>query len=725
MKNIYLLLSIFLLFAFPRTTFSQGTNENLIYDSIKEAKAEGVNFNRINSIFTQVSPLNLLPDRFIQTDQVDYLDFRPQNIKELTSAITFTLPFQNREIELELLEVPETFYDYIVMTSDGKTTPANREIKHYRGIIKDDPKSIVAISFLKDEIMGIIANDEGNFNIAKEEHSNLYILYNDKNVKQIPILECHTKDEGYPDYKKEVLFEKDKNAILSNQKCIKIYFETEHDVFLNKGSVSNVEGFVSGLFNQIAMLYQNENITIGLSEIYVWTTVDPYTGIDTDQTLKQFQTYRTSFNGDLGHLVTFRNIGGGVAAGFEGICNPLVKQRLAVGGIYDYYNNIPNYSWSVFLITHELGHLFGSRHTQACVWNGNNTAIDGCAATEGGCPLPGLPSSGGTIMSYCHNVPSVGINFNLGFGIQPGNVIRNKVATATCLCECAPKKITGPPVVCSSENFSINGMPTGTSIVWSASPTGKVTITGSGSFITVTKVPGATGTVTLNADVTTACFGIVRVSKVITLWAGAPIITPINYTYNLNSYPLLEHYTVANNEVTDLWATVHALFDVQGAASSSLIQVFATNPYEGWSSSEPDVNGMYNLYFEFWDYNEINVFRATATNSCETASKEFAFYSWPANPFFKIVLVPGDSILTVSVKDSSPHTQSRVGEEKRKPQISKIELIDSDKKIVKEKSFDIDTEKATLPISDLSEGTYILNIYDKNRIIKDKITIQH
>ena len=144
----------------------------------------------------------------------------------------------------------------------------------------------------------------------------------------------------------------------------------------------------------MAILYRNESINTALSQIHVWNTTDPFTSSTTLGLLTQFQSTRTSFNGDLGQLLTFRNIGGGEAAGFNGLCNNSINQRLSVAMLFNNYSNVPTYSWSVYVVTHELGHLFGSRHTHTCVWNGNNTAIDGCAGTtEGGCSLPGIPSN--------------------------------------------------------------------------------------------------------------------------------------------------------------------------------------------------------------------------------------------------------------------------------------------------------------------------------------------
>jgi hypothetical protein len=174
-----------------------------------------------------------------------------------------------------------------------------------------------------------------------------------------------------------------------------------------------------------------------LQQLYIWTTADPYNGSGSSSNLSSFQSNRSgSFTGTIAQLVTFRSLGGGVAAGFSGICNSNRSASMCTSGINTSYSTVPTYSWTVSVVTHEAGHLLGSRHTHACVWNGNNTAIDSCSgATEGGCPLPGNPSGGGTIMSYCH-LTSVGINFNRGFGPQPATTIRNRVEGGSCLGTC-------------------------------------------------------------------------------------------------------------------------------------------------------------------------------------------------------------------------------------------------------------------------------------------------
>ena len=171
--------------------------------------------------------------------------------------------------------------------------------------------------------------------------------------------------------------------------------------------------------------------------------------------LTSYQNYTGEFNGNVSILLSYAASGG--IAVLDGLCQTNPDWRKCFASIDGVFSNVPTYSWDVMVVTHEMGHVIGSKHTHACAWNGNNTAIDGCAGSvEGSCQLPGIPPGGGTIMSYCH-LQNVGINFSLGFGTQPGNVIRNKVnATGNCLTACGPPPPPPPPAYCTSNGSNSN-----------------------------------------------------------------------------------------------------------------------------------------------------------------------------------------------------------------------------------------------------------------------------
>ncbi|MDR0437794.1 MAG: zinc-dependent metalloprotease, partial [Bacteroidales bacterium] len=296
----------------------------------------------------------------------------------------------------------------------GQILPANQNIKHYHGIVKDDPNSVVALTFGEDEVMGLVATSEGNFNLALDKQSGYYIFYNDKNMKHRPVFTCSTEtDDCSDDYSPENSTSNTTSSINSSDKIVRLYFETTRDLYEWRGnSVEATEEYVSALYTQVAALYRNEDITTALWEIFMWTTYpDPFDTIyipDYDPTvnntlpyLNKFRELRADFNGDLGYLLTYRQINGGRAAGMN-LCNSNKSLRLAVSGVWEpTLAVVPNFSHNVNGVTHEFGHLLGSPHTHACRWNGNNTAIDGCAQPEGNCPRPAMPQDGGTIMSYC------------------------------------------------------------------------------------------------------------------------------------------------------------------------------------------------------------------------------------------------------------------------------------------------------------------------------------
>jgi hypothetical protein len=260
-------------------------------------------------------------------------------------------------------------------------------------------------------------------------------------MKVLNSFDCHVKEGTVP--QKSVNNSAQKNT--ESIRCATIYFEIDNDLFLaNNGDTTQTSNWMTSVFNNIQTLYNNDGITVALKSIFIWTDLDPYQGVGTSSSdyLNAFAANSPVFDGDLGQLIGIDDGGlGGVAVTINGLCS---QDNYSYSDLNVSYSSVPTYSWTIQVITHELGHLLGSPHTHACVWNGNNTAIDNCAPSalgsnwEGGeCMTtpPTIPSTSekGTIMSYCHLVSGVGISFNNGFGPQPAALIVDTVNNSTCL----------------------------------------------------------------------------------------------------------------------------------------------------------------------------------------------------------------------------------------------------------------------------------------------------
>ncbi len=385
--------------------------------------------------------INQLKDA-VSEAEVMQLDYSELNLlyQQAPSHIEFKIPFNNGSNKILKLYKTDIFAPgfNLFASANPEQTVAYQGGVHYWGIIDGDVNSIAAISIFENEVMGLITSStDGNFVLGKLENAPMgfYVFYNDKYLTQSNPSSCATEDNdiGYTSTELQ-----DPDRAIGD--CIRLFWEVNYDIFTGKGSVANAANYVTGLFNQSAIVYANDGITVELSEVFVWNTVSPYVATSTSGLLSQFQTYRNTINGDLGHLLGY-NGGGGIAAGFNGICASNLNSSQCYSGVNSSYNNVPTYSWSVMVVTHEQGHLMGCRHTHSCAWNGNNTAIDNCGPTagygyEGSCNNAPTPTGGGTIMSYCHLVGGVGINLANGFGLQPKNVIINKVNNATCLTVC-------------------------------------------------------------------------------------------------------------------------------------------------------------------------------------------------------------------------------------------------------------------------------------------------
>ena len=370
----------------------------------------------------------------LQVYQLDRTALR-RMVAQKPERMTLQLPAGQQTLDLELFAVnPLAGSDFQLETSDGRTFSADQlSGKHYRGVIKGEEESLVALSLFEDQLTGLIASKErGNLVLTQvDDKPGEYLLYESTEMDQRRSLDCATPD-SYKPYRAEELAAG--TELRSAGNCVNVYLEVDYDVYQDKGGVDETVGFIIGIFNEVATLYANENINLVLSKLLIWTGQSPYTDANSYEMLRQFQANRTSIDGDIGQLISYKSSGG--IAIVDGLCQSRTEYKLSFASISRSYRQVPTFSYTVMVVAHELGHLLGSQHTHACVWNGNSTALDGCAGTtEGRCDVPGVPTDGGTIMSYCH-ITSVGINFTKGFGTQPGNLIRNRVANASCLLAC-------------------------------------------------------------------------------------------------------------------------------------------------------------------------------------------------------------------------------------------------------------------------------------------------
>jgi len=344
-------------------------------------------------------------------------------------TITYSVPNaygENLQLELVKTDVLAPGFTLGTLGANAQENIPYQAGVHYRGIVRGHPNSLAALSVFDDGVMALISDGEAVYQLGKlEDDPGKYILYRTGDLKAASPFACFADDDAVvPD---------DESAAGDRGvgcKTVQVYFECDYKMYLDKGSsTTGVTNYVTGLFNQVATLYANENVGIAISQIYVWTSSDPYASYgSTSSVLNAFRTTRgANFTGNLAHFLSTRNLGGGIAY-LDVIC--FKNYAHGVSAINTSYQNVPTYSWSVEVVTHELGHNLGAWHTHSCNWPGG--ALDNCYTPEGSCSPGPPPSNGGTIMSYCH-LTSYGINFNNGFGPVPGDRIRTQVQNAACL----------------------------------------------------------------------------------------------------------------------------------------------------------------------------------------------------------------------------------------------------------------------------------------------------
>jgi len=206
------------------------------------------------------------------------------------------------------------------------------------------------------------------------------------------------------------------------------------------GGIADTAGYVLSLLAEIAAIYDRDldvELVLGFLRIFA-AEPDPYSS-GTSSSLTMLSDVRDEWtsNPDLidvpratTHLLTHVPGMGGVAY-VDVLCNSgYGYSASSIGG--SYVDPAVGYSWDIDVVSHELGHNFGSGHTHCY-----DPEIDRCYNNQTGCYSGLVVPELGSIMSYCHlHKPGKSMIFHE----RVIAVIRARLDAATCVESVAPAR---------------------------------------------------------------------------------------------------------------------------------------------------------------------------------------------------------------------------------------------------------------------------------------------
>jgi hypothetical protein len=436
---------------FSIISYSQ-TEYSIANDILKTKKT--ADFKQIDDLFINKSSSSDKQQRVKSYDNSFELNKEQVKtiIKNRFSQLSLDIPYNNSILTIDLKLNKFSSNKCPVVFSDGSTYNTDN-INHlgYYGVVRGkESKSLVSLTVFNETASGFISiRDSDLISIGAPQNESKIVIQKAPSNQPGLKFKCEMSDGNLNGYTKSQVSQLNPQSNILLESSLGVYIEVDYDIYncFNQDKNKTIE-YINGLFNQVATIYRNEQIQLYISQIYIWDRLSNYNTSNVYSYLESFQTHTTDFNGDIGIALTRASIGGGVAAWTGGLldCDVSKKKKMSVYNLLDCgYPVYPDWGYNVYGVAHELGHTVGSAHTHACVWNDGWSAIDNChpyqkyvtqgidsARKQDGFACmdinhPIIPQKG-TMMSYCCNCPGSSVDFTLGFGPQPGNVIRNTVS---------------------------------------------------------------------------------------------------------------------------------------------------------------------------------------------------------------------------------------------------------------------------------------------------------
>ncbi len=189
---------------------------------------------------------------------------------------------------------------------------------------------------------------------------------------------------------------------------IAVEADYQYYAYVFAGNIVSSTDYITQLINAVSAIFERD-IHVRLYPTFVriaTTPHNPWQATDASAELVEVRNYwmanGKNFPRSVVLFLSGRNLGGGLAYR-SGLCSQ-ANGYAVVSSIKGYFTTQPSAStWDLVSVAHELGHIFGSRHSY-CYKRADGTWYDECYSDppSSECYSGPIHPSDGTIMSYCY-----------------------------------------------------------------------------------------------------------------------------------------------------------------------------------------------------------------------------------------------------------------------------------------------------------------------------------